>query len=385
LLMAVRVLFLANTLCTGGTERNIVTFCRHIDRTRFEPEVWVLHEGGELEASVRQAGVTVRSLNRGWSKSPLFALRAARRIARSEAAIVHAFLPAIGTYAVLARTIFRCRQPLVFSMGFNYMPRRHRPLFRLFSRTFDRVVCNSPSVRSVAESVGFKPEAISVIPNGHDLAWYERGVDRGAVRQKLGIAANEKMLLFVGRLTDTKRVNDGISALAIVRTTDPGTKLVIVGDGPERASLEEQARRLGIEKQVVFTGQQADVTNFLMSADVFVFPSEYEGLPNSLIEACLAGLPVVACEVPGVTDVVNDGTSAILVPTRNPERLAEGIQRLLHDPAEAERLAAVARERARDSYSVEHSVALLQCFYESLLGRTEEHPAAKARELAQPV
>jgi glycosyltransferase involved in cell wall biosynthesis len=131
---------------------------------------------------------------------------------------------------------------------------------------------------------------------------------------------------------------------------------------------------------VEFAGQRSDVADLLRAADVFVFPSETEGLPNALIEACLAGLPVVACDVPGVADVVKSGETAILVPPRCPADLAAAVRRLLSSPAEARRLAATARRHAQQSYSIEQSLLALYDVYDRLLGRGRELPTSRAAD-----
>jgi glycosyltransferase involved in cell wall biosynthesis len=118
------------------------------------------------------------------------------------------------------------------------------------------------------------------------------------------------------------------------------------------------------------------VSNLLQAADVFVFPSETEGLPNSLIEASLAGLPIAACRVSGVVDVVSDGESALLVPSRNPVELAAAVRMLLADKALARRLGAAAQRSAASRYGIEQSLCGLYDVYERLLD-VHRRPAAE--------
>jgi glycosyltransferase involved in cell wall biosynthesis len=367
-----KILFVVNTLRVGGFERDVATLCQHIDLNRFQPEVWVLIGGGEYEAQVHASGVKLRNLGRKWARSPLFAWKAAREFSRCDADVIHAFLPSIASYMALARMWFGVRQPMVLSIGQSHASRRDGWMFRWCSRKFDWLVANSRSAEELGRSLGFSPERISVIPNGHEIDRYAGNVDRDTIRARVGVQPHEPMLLCVGRLVDTKRVSDAVAALDLLGDSSRA-KLVIVGDGPERGALNNEVNRRGLQKKVVFTGQRTDVPELLRAADVFVFPSETEGLPNSLIEACLAGLPVVACDVPGVADVVKDGETAILVPPRHQTELAAAVRRVLTEPVVASRLAAAAQSLARNRYSIDQTLHGLYDVYDRLLN-SQEHP-----------
>ncbi|MEX2140402.1 MAG: glycosyltransferase [Pirellulales bacterium] len=362
-----KILFVVNSLCVGGFERDVATLCEHVDMNRFRPEVWILHGGGQFEEQVLRSGVRLRNLGRKWARSPLFAWKAAREISRTDADIIHAFLPTIATYAAFARTWFGVRQPMVLSMGQSCAGRSERWMFRWCSRTFDWLIANSRSAAELGKSLRFAEDRISVIPNGHQVERYQHRTDRERVRAALGLAADERMLLCVGRLTDTKRVCDAVAALDLLASSE-AVKLVIVGDGPERGALEADAARRGLQGNVIFAGTRNDVPELLQAADIFIFPSETEGLPNALIEACLAGLPIVACQVAGVVDVVSDSETALLVAPRCPAELAAAVRRLLSNPNEADCLAKSAQARASSSYSIEQTLDSLYDVYERLLG-----------------
>ncbi len=374
-----KLLFLVNTLRVGGFERDVAALCDSIDRDRFQPEIWVLHGGGEFEQQVVQSGIRVRDLGRKWARSPLFAWKTARDISRCDADLIHAFLPTVATYAALARTWIGVRQPMVLSIGQSTTLGIDRWMFHWCSRTFDWLVANSRSAADLGKKLGFAEEHISVIPNGHRVERYERVIDRDRVRASVGVSENDKLLLCVGRLTDTKRVCDAVAAVDILRKSEP-VKLVIVGDGPERGALEAEVASRGLQETVVFAGMRSDVPDLLKAADLFVFPSETEGLPNALIEASLTGLPIVACRVEGVVDVVTDGESALLVAPRRPADLAAAVTRLLTSRVQADRLSTAARMHARSNYSIEQALDSLYDVYDRLLGsqgrRESGHPAS---------
>jgi L-malate glycosyltransferase len=178
------------------------------------------------------------------------------------------------------------------------------------------------------------------------------GVSRGRVVGHDGFEGREFDVIFVGRLVRVKRVDVLLEASALVARRRPSLRVAIVGDGPLRKELEDQAGDLGLGRNVVFLGHRNDVAEWLRRARIFVLTSDSEGLALSAIEASMAGLPCVVSDVGDLADLVVDGRNGWRVPRRNPEALAHRILDLLGDP---ERLAAFSRaaEEAARPYSVE--------------------------------
>ena len=178
------------------------------------------------------------------------------------------------------------------------------------------------------------------------------------MRQRIGIAEAERVVLSVGRLSKEKAHSDLIEAFKLLRAVNPnpGCRLVIVGDGPERDGLEAIARASGDNDRITFVGHVAEVQPFYATADVFVLPSHSEGSPNVLLEAMAAEVPIVATAVGGVPEIVVDEESALLVPPQNPPALAAAIGRVLQDGSLARRLTTVAsalvdREHSPEAYA----------------------------------
>ena len=230
-----RVVFFVNTLIRGGTERNVTVLCQHMDKSRYRPEVWTLHSGGENEAAVRAAGVEIHCLGRGRSYSPAFALRAAREISRSDADLFHVFLPAIMFYVGLARVVFRASQPIVFSEATSLVSSRWQQPVRAWTvrSQCSGFAANSETSRDFLASYGVPPEKIQVIPNGHDISHFHAPLERQAVRNAIGVGPQDKLAIFVGRLVDTKRVCDLIEAVRLLGDTPAGLRVAVIGDGPD--------------------------------------------------------------------------------------------------------------------------------------------------------
>jgi glycosyltransferase involved in cell wall biosynthesis len=173
------------------------------------------------------------------------------------------------------------------------------------------------------------------------------------------------VLLFVGRLSTQKGVSVLLDALALVPAR---WHLRIVGDGPERASLTAQAARLGIAERVTFHGwaQREELPALYRAADVFVFPSLDEGMPNVVLEALASGLPIVATRIAGNDQLVLPGENGTLVPPSDPHAFAAALAPLLTDPAARQRMAARSRALATERYSWASSAGKYDALFQSI-------------------
>jgi glycosyltransferase involved in cell wall biosynthesis len=173
------------------------------------------------------------------------------------------------------------------------------------------------------------------------------------------------MAIFVGRFIPTKRICDLIDALAMLPASQYRLRTILVGNGRDEESIANQVRSLGLTDAVQFAGLRGDVPQLLQAADVFVFPSEVEGLPNAVIEAALAGLPIVACDIPGVRDIVMDDANSALAVPRSPRDFAAALRRVLENLEEARRRARVVQQSAVRKYSIDVSLDKLYGVYDA--------------------
>jgi glycosyltransferase involved in cell wall biosynthesis len=158
-------------------------------------------------------------------------------------------------------------------------------------------------------------------------------------------------LVMVGRLQAPKDPITLVRALALVRAVD--FEAVLVGEGPERAAVEDEIGRLGVGSSVRLLGERTDVAELLATADVFVLSTRSEGLPLSVLEAMAAGLPVIASNVGGIPELVVDGVSGVLVPPGDPNALAEAIEGLVQNPSLAHELGDAGRRRVVENFDLE--------------------------------
>ena len=179
----------------------------------------------------------------------------------------------------------------------------------------------------------------------------------------------------MGRLSREKAHIDLLEAFKLLCETKPdgSLKLIIVGDGPERSSLETAADSVGCKDRVIFTGQVSDVQPFYAMADVFALPSHSEGSPNVLLEAMAANLPIVATTVGGVPEMVENNVSALLVPPHDPPSLAAAITHLLSDTEMVRQMTTHASELIDSRYTPENYVRALVQIYREVIDARRDH------------
>ena len=219
-----------------------------------------------------------------------------------------------------------------------------------------KLVAVSAQVREEALArEGVHAEKIEVIENGIEpLAREALTVqERKALRDELGVTEGGWLLLTVGRLTVQKGHSVLLKAIQQVAKQFPQALFAFAGDGYQRQALEAEAQELGVQEQVRFLGVREDVAALLLAADVFVQPSLWEGLSLAMLEALLAGTPVLATRVEGVVDVIESGQSGLLVEVGEAEALAEAIIGLLSDEKKRKGLGRAGKRKAEAHYSVE--------------------------------
>jgi glycosyltransferase involved in cell wall biosynthesis len=214
------------------------------------------------------------------------------------------------------------------------------------------IVAVSGMTRQKLLDEGIQPGRIVVIQNGITPISLE-GVNRFEVRKKAGIREDDPFLLAVGRLVYSKAHRVLIAAMPAVLRKFPKTKVGICGDGVLYGELEAQIQALGLSDSVKLLGQSDNVTEYLASADVFVMPSLWEGLPIALLEAMSAGLPVIATKVEGVEEVIVEGEHGLLVPIDNTDALSNAILQLLADPVLCHKMGDAAKKKVLELYTAD--------------------------------
>jgi N-acetyl-alpha-D-glucosaminyl L-malate synthase BshA len=205
---------------------------------------------------------------------------------------------------------------------------------------------------------------LAVVPNFVNLAEY--GPDSGAPRDSLA-PPDHKLLVHISNFREVKRVKDVVRIFARVRRAMPAT-LMMVGDGPDRADAEAEARDLGVASDIRFLGRLDTVAPLLAAADMFVLPSQTESFGLAALEAMACGTPVVAARTGGIPELIVDGVDGILEPVGSVEAMARRAVDVLRDPVRHARMREAALERAK-AFSSEAVVPQYEAYYQQILGR----------------
>jgi L-malate glycosyltransferase len=237
---------------------------------------------------------------------------------------------------------------------------RRNPLVALLNACIRRVAfvqAISQKTRQKLLAAGYPERRIQMIPNAVDVSLFDR------IERKPPHPDRPLRVIYVGRLQPVKGVAVLVAAWRYVQAAIPAARLVLVGDGPLRGELERQIDTLGIRSSVELPGRSSEVPRLLRTADVYVQPSFQEGLPNSVLEAMSAGLPIVATRVSGNEDLVREGGNGKLVAPGDPQQLARALIEVLADPALAQRMGLASRHFIDSRYAASLVLGLLEQAY----------------------
>ncbi len=310
---------------------------------------------------------------------PVSVRRLVDEIRRVRPHIVHTHTAKAGAVGRLAALLAGDARPPVVVHTFHghvlrgyFDPARtafFRETERFLARHTTRLIAVGPQVRDDLVELGVAPpEKFSVIRLGIDL---EHRVSDGAggaeLRRLFGVPPERFVVGWIGRMTGIKRVPDVLVIFRRLLDLGVDAELCLVGDGPERATLEERARDLGISRRTLFVGYQREIAPYLDLFDALLLPSANEGTPVVAIEALAARRPVVATRVGGVPDVVRDGVDGFLAPVGDVDALAAALASLARDPDRRRRFGDAGRERVVPRYRVSRLIEDVDALYRELL------------------
>jgi glycosyltransferase involved in cell wall biosynthesis len=387
-----RVAHVITGLELGGGGAVVLTIARALDRARFDMDVFCIHEGGDLEAELRELGVRVVLLEGAWDYrrrflqySPRQTVRLASMLREGRYDIVHTHIfqaDAIGRIAArMAGTPAIVKS--LHNMG-AWKRRRHILADRMLNRWTDAVICCSAfqsEVAIVQEHLGLG-DAV-VINNGVDVRRFESKADP-RIAASLGLDPGRPIVGTVGRMIEAKGHEYLIDAVSQVRARRPDAQFLFVGDGGLREMLwqrlPEEAR-----PHVCFAGARPDIPELLALMSIFAFPSVSEGFPIAPLEAMASRLPVVSSDIRPLRDIVVDGETGFLVPERDSEALARAITTLLENPIQRAAFGAKARRRVETQFSDVQMVRATERLYERILVEKGLGGDAVAASVARPL
>lgn len=364
--MKTNILFMLQTLRTGGSERLVMDLCRHLDADKFTCFVaafidGALHEKFE-EMGIPASVITIRSAKKD-------AVRTMREISgligRNNIRVVnaHHFTPFFYSFYGARRhgcklfyTVHSRAEIAAANMFWSF-------LGATMIRFSDAAIGISPDVgEAIRTRYRIGTDKVLTLTNAVNYRRFNGAGDRKAKRRELGAADDDIVIGCVGNLRKDKNYPNLIRAFKIIHTRIPGTKLIIAGEGKRHHELQSLIEELGLKDSTFLLGARDDVPEIMKAMDIYCLCSFSEGLPLSLLEAMSAGLPVVGTDVRGIQDVVEHGKTGLLVPSDDPEKLSEALLRMISDRELARDLSLKGREYIVNEHGFDKWIAR----YESL-------------------
>jgi glycosyltransferase involved in cell wall biosynthesis len=372
---SITVMLTINKMIIGGAEQQFLELAKGLDKRHFKTIVVTLYAGGDLEPEVKNLpGIEYICLNKK-NKYNFFTLFTILRLLRQKHIdVIQPFLTPATFYTLVPAVINRTPVKVITERG----NKRSKPglghsLYLraedFFTRFAGLVIPNSKSGKDYLISRGINPNRIRVIYNGINtkrLAADPAKVAR--IKAGMGLLSNGIVVGISASLTANKDHATFLHAARLVSRAMPQVKFAILGDGPLGPMLQNMAKELGIESKVNFLGNQTDVGSYLSTFDVACLcSSEPEGCSNSILEAMAFGKPVVATDAGGNNELIVNGETGLIVPVRNPERLAEAILTCLQQPERARGMGQRGREIITSRFSLERMVRDYETLYEEAI------------------
>ena len=353
-----KVLYLLNYAGKAGTERYVETLVKYLNGEKIQA-YFAYNEGGLLVERMQALGVPVRQLE----MRRRFDRKAAKALAQLcrewEIDVVHCHYLREHYTALLAKKY----NPHIRVVYTNHFVLANDMVTRLSNRWMDKrqdqmiAVCNKGRQQLIAN--GWSGERIQVIFNGVDpAAWAGTRAD-STLRAELGLPEDRFVMLCASRFAHDKGHKYLINSLKrLTEISDVPFTMVLAGDGPLLEPAQAQVKALGLEEQVKFIGFRKDIKNLYKGSDLYVNASEHEALSFLIIEAMAAGLPVIATDMGGNRDIVNDKTGCgLLVEYDNPESMARAMKQLMENPALLAHCRDNAKKAIEETFEI-HKLAL---------------------------
>ena len=366
--MAIRVMHVVDSMVVGGLQNGLVNIINHLNADQFEHTVCAVRHLGPMADRLPADRARTVCLGSSAGFVPSQARALARLIAEFKPHIVHSRNWGAIEAVIAGRWVGSCA--VVHSehgIEIAAEPRRRKLFRRLAFEMADRVFTVSHHLKQrLLQATGFRAERIGVIYNGVETRrFYPCAALRDEFRQKLGLAEDEFCIGTVGRLDPVK---DLMTLFRATEHLDSRRKwrLLIVGDGPESARLQEAACSMPwLKGRVAFTGDSQQVPDMMRAMDVYVLPSIFEGIANSLLEAMATGLPVVVSRTGGNPEVVADGESGYIFPVGDACDLGRRLRHLCEEPERRRQLGEKALRHVKDEFSLS---AMTRCYMDLYTG-----------------
>ncbi len=371
----IKICYVIGQLGRGGAERQLYELVKGLNREKFCPVVISLSSGGFWAGELRKLNIQVIELQRRKNREFTRLFRLVRLFRTIKPDMVHTYLFSANSYGRIAAVI--AGVPVIVASE-RSLPETGKDktgyqifLDKLLVFFSHGIICNSLKASdTLVKKYSFDAKKVFTVHNGINMADFLRtpGIDSQGKMAR-------KVVGTVGRLHSSKNYTLFLDMARIVLEDfeSRSLKFVIIGDGELRDELERYSQQLGIADNVIFAGERDDVFPMLQAMDVFVLTSLYEGLSNAIMEAMLAGLPVVATDVGGNSELIADGENGFLCSSNDASSLAERVTALLNNERVAVEMGELGRKRVTEEFKAERMVRETEEVYTGLLKHDGKH------------
>lgn len=366
-----RILQLTSSSDIGGTERMLLNFLRNADRDSFDFSVYSLMGGGYLTNECKKIGINARTFGIK-SFFNFYRIRdLVKEVRNGKFHLIHSY----GLRADLISRVFLKKwdkyYPILVSGIRSIDPHRrflHIFLDRLTAKNVSLFISNSEAGRQVRiKREKFSPEKIVTIYNGVSEEIKYPPEKRMEIRRKLGLTDD---IMLIGHISNLRRMKGHEEVLLAAKhliKENPKIFFIFAGRDDSGGKIPELAKELNIENNVKFLGFYSEPEEILRAIDVFILPSYWEGFPASILEAMIYSLPVIASNVGGIPEIIQDGLNGILIPPKKPDALSDAIKRIINDRILSEKLSINAYKTVTEKFQLSKMVNDIQNTYKNIL------------------
>jgi glycosyltransferase involved in cell wall biosynthesis len=364
-----KILHLNNTSSIGGAEQVILDLAVFVDPEKIRSYVSVFREG-ELVSEMKKRDVKFLWLKESTQVYDYrFLKNLTQLIKANRIDLIHSHTWGTDFYGYWASKILGVPMlATVHNRYYIFEKWTRRISYKVLISHVQKIVAVSKDIQNLLKKdLKLLPQKIKLIYNGIDTSRFEKKFYQEKLRKELSLSRGDLILGNVGNLREVKDHHTLILAFSKVSPLFPQAKLLIIGEGELKASLLKFRSELGLEDQVLFLGHRDDIPALLNLMDIFILSSRLEGCSISILEAMASGKPVIATKVGGNPELVLEGKTGLLVPSAEPEKLAESIIQLLKDEKLRKKMGDEGRKRVKAKFSRESMVRNYEELYSQIL------------------
>lgn len=367
-----RIAYLITELNIGGAENSLYQLVTHLNPKRFSPVVYSLSGKDKIADKLRDKGIEVICLGAKSKLDITVFFKLIKLLHRKKPHILHTYLFHANFIGRIAGWLNRI--PIIISsVRVAEKEKNHHLYLDMFTQwMINKEICVSKEVEKfMQKKAKIFPSKLTTIYNGINTSdfYLLNDKEKNKKKEELSISGFNLIIGTVARLTNQKGIKYLLKAFQIILKDFPKSCLLVVGYGPQEKKLKELALDLNIASSVKFPGFREDTIEIINIMDVFVLPSLWEGMPNVVLEAYVLSKPVIATQVDGAKEIIQDNKTGFLVPPRDWEKLANAIKLLLKNQKTREEFGKKGKEFVAQNFSLDRMVKDIEELYEQLISQ----------------